>query len=169
MRSRFVLGVAMVAASLWTARCSSSHAGGGGSGRAAVDAGSGVGSDAGSGRSTMHTLFVDINGPGGANGRAGSRPDGIACGSSCSAQFADGTDIELTAAPDQNSIFGAWEGGSCSGTSPTCGLHLTTDAHVTAVFQLAPQECAGLRPDKPVSITLRSCNSDGGPPVSPRR
>src|SRR5947207_6127587 len=114
---------------------SSSGAGDGagvGSGSAgAVDAGSGTAS----GTPTMYTLTVDMNGPGGANGRVDSRPGGITCGSSCTAQFADGTDIELMGTPGQNSFFGAWEGGFCSGTSRTCRLRLTKDAHVTAVFQ----------------------------------
>jgi hypothetical protein len=95
----------------------------------------------------MYTLTVDMNGPGGANGRVDSQPGGITCGSSCTAQFADGTDIELMGTPGQNSFFGAWEGGFCSGTSRTCRLRLTKDAHVTAVFQfLVEDDCTGLGP-----------------------
>jgi len=117
--------------------------GGGG----AADAGSGSGSDGGSGTSTMHTLSVEIGGPNGANGSVSSSPGGISCGQTCSAQFPDGADIVLTATGGPESPFGAWEGGFCSGTNPTCTVHLTRDAHVTAVFQFQPQDpCAGLGP-----------------------
>jgi Divergent InlB B-repeat domain len=93
-------------------------------------------------------LTVEISGN--ANGSVESQPAGIACGASCSASFADGTDIVLTATAASGSTFKAWDG-ACSGSTTTCTVHLTGDAQVTAHFQPAAtqDECAGLAPGDP--------------------
>lgn len=62
-----------------------------------------------------------------------SSPDGISCGSSCTASFSAGAVVTLTATPDQGSKFDGWSGGGCSGTG-TCQLTLGSDATVTATF-----------------------------------
>ncbi len=45
-----------------------------------------------------------------------SSPAGVVYGGTCTAPFAHGTVVTLTATPAANSIFGGWSGGGCSGT-----------------------------------------------------
>jgi hypothetical protein len=60
---------------------------------------------------TAHTLTVTKDGSG--SGSVTSSPAGIDCGSACSAQFDDGTQVTLTAAADSGSTFTGWSGGGC--------------------------------------------------------
>ncbi len=66
-------------------------------------------------------------------GTVTSIPAGIDCGPSCSASFADGASVTLTAAPGAGSTFGGWSGGGCTGTGD-CTLTLTASTTVTANF-----------------------------------
>jgi len=65
-----------------------------------------------------------------------SVPSGLACGSTCSGQFAPGTLVTLTAVADAGSDFGQW-GGGCGGALTTCTLTLTADVTVDATFAAA--------------------------------
>ena len=80
---------------------------------------------------TRQTLTVTKNGTG--SGTISSSPAGIDCGSTCSAGFAAGTSVTLTAAPDANSDFAGF-GGDCSGSS--CTVKMATAHNVTAAFVL---------------------------------
>src|SRR5882672_11261304 len=60
----------------------------------------------GTGVSTTSTLTVSKSGNGG--GTVTSSPAGIACGATCSASFAIGTMVTLTAAPAAGSTFTGW-------------------------------------------------------------
>src|SRR5438105_12489444 len=145
----------LAAAALIVAGCGGAPTGAGaGSGGASDGGGGGSGnSDAGSGSGgpATHMLSVEISGTGGASGSMQSTPAGIACRPSCSASFADGTDVVLTATAASGSMFKAWKGAACSGSTTTCTVHLTGDAQVTAEFQPTPtqDECAGLAPGDP--------------------
>jgi hypothetical protein len=77
------------------------------------------------------TLMVGLSGTG--SGTVTSSPSGINCGSMCSANFQQGTQVTLTANPDANSTFAGWSGGGCSGTG-TCVTTLNAAASVTATF-----------------------------------
>ncbi len=69
-----------------------------------------------------------------------SSPAGINCGSTCSAQFDQGTQVTLSANPAPGSAFAGWSGGGCSGTG-SCQVQLNTDKTVTASFaKLAPPD-----------------------------
>jgi hypothetical protein len=57
--------------------------------------------------STIWTLTVSLTGSG--SGRVVSSPAGIDCPSACSAPFADGSGVTLTATPDSRSSFGNWQ------------------------------------------------------------
>ena len=57
---------------------------------------------------------------------------GISCGSTCSATYANGTSVTLTAAAASGSTFSGWSG-ACSGTA-TCVLSMTAARTVTATF-----------------------------------
>src|SRR5439155_1567413 len=62
-----------------------------------------------------------------------SAPTGITCGVTCSASFASGTAVTLTAAPAAGSTFSGWSGGGCTGTG-SCVVTLSAAATVTATF-----------------------------------
>ena len=77
------------------------------------------------------TLSVSRSGLG--TGTVASTPAGVSCGSSCSASFASGTAVTLTATPATGSSFAGWTGAGC-GTSATCTVTLTANTAVTAQF-----------------------------------
>ena len=66
-------------------------------------------------------------------GTVTSSPGGIDCGSTCSASYADGTAVTLTAAPESGSAFTGWSG-NCTGTSPTCALSMNAAKSTSASF-----------------------------------
>jgi YD repeat-containing protein len=57
---------------------------------------------------TVHTLTVNKAGTG--DGTVTSSPGGIDCGSDCTEDYNDGTNVTLTATPDAGSIFDGWSG-----------------------------------------------------------
>jgi hypothetical protein len=75
------------------------------------------------------TLTVTRNGA----GTITSAPAGIACGATCQADFALGTQVTLTAAANAGSVFTGWTG-ACTGSQPTCTLTLAAATSVTAAF-----------------------------------
>jgi uncharacterized repeat protein (TIGR01451 family) len=81
------------------------------------------------------TLTVTTAGVG--SGTVTSSPDGINCGSTCSANFPQGTSVGLTANPAAGSVFSQWSGG-CTGGTIGCGVTMNSAQAVTATFALAP-------------------------------
>jgi Domain of unknown function DUF11/Divergent InlB B-repeat domain len=79
------------------------------------------------------TVSVSMAGAG--SGTVTSTPPGIDCGATCSALFAAGDLITLTAAPDAGSFFAGW-GGDCVGTNVGTALTPSGDASCTATFEL---------------------------------
>ena len=57
----------------------------------------------------------------------------IDCGATCSALYADGVTVTLSAVPDPGSVFDGWSGGGCTGTG-ACLVIMTLDTAVTATF-----------------------------------
>src|SRR2546428_1828241 len=88
----------------------------------------------GIGFSTTFPLTVSKTGAG--SGTVTSNPAGISCGVTCSAAFATGTMVTLTATPAAGSIFSGWSGGSCTGTG-TCTATLSAATTVTATFAVS--------------------------------
>ena len=82
---------------------------------------------------------VQVLPAGAGTGTVTSSPAGINCGSACTAKFAPGTSVTLTAAPGAASTFGGWSGGGCSGTSTTCTLVVTSAPIITATFNSTAQ------------------------------
>src|SRR5262249_61394481 len=60
------------------------------------------------GRLPPQTLTVTTSGAG--HGTVGSVPAGISCGATCSASFAGGSTVVLTATPDAGSKLAGWSG-----------------------------------------------------------
>jgi hypothetical protein len=82
------------------------------------------------GGATPRTLTVAVAG----SGTVTSAPAGIRCtGGTCSAAFAPGTGVMLSAAPAAGWAFGGW-GGACSG-SAGCLVQLSGDRSVSATFR----------------------------------
>ncbi len=89
----------------------------------------------------LPTLAVTVSGTG--TGTVVSSPGGINCQSStCSANFATGTQVVLTATAGAGSTFTGWSGGGCSGSASSCTVTMSASQNVTATFsviQSAPQ------------------------------
>ena len=85
---------------------------------------------------TGHALTVAKAGNGG--GTVTSNPSGISCGGTCSATYASGATVTLSASPAAGSTFGGWSG-ACTGTG-SCIVTLTAAATVTATFDGTPQQ-----------------------------
>jgi len=75
----------------------------------------------------MHQLSVNVAG----NGQVVSTPAGIDCGSTCTASFAAGMQVQLTATPATGMQLSAFSG-ACSGS--TCSVILNADTAVTVTF-----------------------------------
>jgi hypothetical protein len=81
----------------------------------------------------QYMLTVTKSGTG--SGTVTSTPAGIDCGSDCTGQYDQGTEVVLTASPDTGSTFGGWSGGGCGGID-TCVVSMTAAQSVTAGFTL---------------------------------
>ena len=83
------------------------------------------------------TFNVSVSKPGSGSGTVTSTPAGIACGSTCSAAFASGTQVTMTAAASSGSTFAGWSGGGCSG-SGNCTVTVNADTALSATFNQTP-------------------------------
>ncbi|MCA9578451.1 MAG: hypothetical protein KC668_23625 [Myxococcales bacterium] len=79
------------------------------------------------------SLLISRSGSG--MGTVTSAPTGIDCGASCSAVFAPGEEITLTATETAGSTFMGWSG-DCTGTGMTCTLTMSAARSVTATFDV---------------------------------
>ena len=112
----------LLVASLLVAACGKvSHPGGNGDGGTG-DGDGGVGADANPITDLSVTLDVGSGG-----GTVQSDVGDIDCGSSCEATLATGTEVTLTATPDEGSAFVAWRGLSARDCrrAPECTITLT--------------------------------------------
>jgi hypothetical protein len=75
---------------------------------------------------------VNVAKKGFGNGVVKSAPAGIDCGFTCTAPYAPGTSVTLTATPGPESTFTGWSG-ACTGTGP-CVVKVDRTIDVTATF-----------------------------------
>jgi uncharacterized repeat protein (TIGR02543 family) len=61
--------------------------------------------------------------------------NGLDCGNDCTEEYAENTQITLTATPSADSAFAGWAG-ACTGTESSCQVILTEAQTVTATFNL---------------------------------
>ena len=100
-------------------------------------------SGAAAGGATTYTLTVALAGSG--SGAVTSSPAGVDCGSTCSHDFASGTQVTLTATAGLGSFFAGWSGGGCSGIG-TCEVTMSAAESVMATFETVPAN------DHPLSV-----------------
>jgi GH25 family lysozyme M1 (1,4-beta-N-acetylmuramidase) len=88
---------------------------------------------------------VELSMPGTGGGTVMSSPAGISCVVRCTAVFAAGSSVTLTAVADSASSFGGWSG-ACSGSGVTCDVTVDGPTSVEATFVAAvqlPEDGAG--------------------------
>ena len=76
-------------------------------------------------------LTVAVSG----SGSVTSNPAGINCPGTCSASFAQNTQVTLTESPNAGYVFAGW-GGVCANHATTCTVTLSGATSVTAAFSL---------------------------------
>lgn len=91
--------------------------------------GGGGGGGGGSGATSGFALKVSTSNPGVVTSNIG----GINCGSTCQANYANGTVVTLTATPPAGKTFAGWSG-ACTGTAPTCTVTVNANLSVRANF-----------------------------------
>ena len=69
-------------------------------------------------------------------GTVTSAPGGLYCGTACSASFAAGSAVTLTATPDEFWSFAGWGGACASAGTGTCSLTMNAATTVSATFVL---------------------------------
>ena len=98
-----------------------------------------------SSESATHTLTVTTSGEG--DGVVSSSDDGISCDSTigdpeltdCSEVYDEGTEVSLTASPNEGSVFGGWTG--CDSVEgPTCSVTMSDERTVDARFDPQSEE-----------------------------
>ncbi len=81
------------------------------------------------------TLSVTRSGTGSGSVATTVSPGGINCGTTCSADFFNGSSITLTQTPAPGSQFTGWSG-ACSGTQSVCTVSMSAARSVTASFSI---------------------------------
>jgi hypothetical protein len=84
------------------------------------------------------TLTITKNSYETGTGTVSSKPKGIKCATTCTTQamtVPQGEKVLLTEKPATGMEFEGWEGGGCSGTSPTCEVTVSANTSVKAKFK----------------------------------
>ena len=103
-----------------------------------------------------YTLTVNITGSG--TGRVISTPQGIDCPTTCSASFAPGSSVSLTATPDPLSRHRGWAG-ACS--SSPCVLTMTADTDVSTTFEPPRYAVIDLGPGGGLDVSAGAISAGG--------
>ncbi len=92
---------------------------------------------------TTNNFALTVTEAGTGTGTVTSAPSGINCPTACSANFASGTQVTLTASAAEGSTFAGWSGGGCTGTG-TCVVTVTVAVTVTATFDSSSPVTIGI-------------------------
>ncbi len=84
------------------------------------------------------TYPLSVAKAGNGTGTVTSSPGGINCGSDCAENYANGSNVTLTATPNSGYVFSSWSG-ACSGSSSSCVVNMNAAKSVTATFTSTPQ------------------------------
>jgi uncharacterized repeat protein (TIGR01451 family) len=103
-----------------------------------------------------YTLSVSTSGTG--TGSVTSTPEGINCGDTCVATYAQDTNVALTPIPAEGSAFIGWTG-TCNG-SGACVVSLNAAKSVSAIFDLVTIPVAAINLVKTVSVQPGVCGTD---------
>ncbi len=107
------------------------------------------------------SLQLAVRKGGSGSGTVTSVPEGINCGSSCTAPYANGAKVTLKATPDPGSVFSGWSGdlGCAEGMTLTAGLTCTATFNLDAQ---AIQQLLAQQPCARVSVNLQAGVADLG-------
>jgi hypothetical protein len=89
------------------------------------------------GGEVVQSALLTVVKAGSGAGTVTSSPEGIDCGTACSARFDKGTEVTLAARASEGSVFTGWSGGGCAGAD-TCTIRTNGDVEVTAGFARNP-------------------------------
>jgi uncharacterized repeat protein (TIGR02543 family) len=111
--------------------------------------------------------FLTVSKSGTGNGDVTSSPANISCGVTCSAAFASGTLVALTATSDSGSTFTGWSG-ACSGTG-TCTVTMDATKNVGAEFTAKINGACGSANNQTYTIapTSNPCTPDAVVSLTP--
>ncbi len=101
---------------------------------------------------STNNFTLSVNEAGTGTGVVSSAPAGINCPTTCSASFASGTVVALTAAAADGSTFAGWSGAGCTGTGG-CSVTMSAAETVTATFNSGNSPVTiGLAPGSPSTV-----------------
>jgi len=115
-------------------------------------AGSSSASEPSAGVISAHLLSIAP--PAAGTGTVTSDIGALDCPSACSAAFAPGTVVTLTASPAAGWELSRW-GGACSGASATCSVVASAARQVEAVFVQSPTSTTGAPPPAGVAWSVQ--------------
>jgi hypothetical protein len=119
----------------------------------------------GGGSPTKVGLTVKKTGSG--SGTVTSFPLGIDCGRSCTQLYEREGHVTLTPTPAAGSLFTGWDGGGCSGYSPTCEVTMNVPQTVVATFDLIQPpslpDLVAARDSTSATATFTVCDDSPGP------
>ncbi len=101
---------------------------------------------------STNNFTLTVNEAGTGTGTVSSAPAGINCPTTCSASFASGAVVALTATAAEGSTFAGWSGAGCTGTGG-CSVTMTAAQTVTATFNSGNSPVTiGLAPGSPSTV-----------------
>ena len=115
-----------------------------------------------------NSFNLSVSKTGSSNGTITSNPAGINCGADCGESYSSGSQITLSASPDNNSRFDGWSG-ACNGAG-TCVLTMDGDKSVSAIFnsfETTPPPPPPTPPPPPQGGTGNSPGNQVSPPTNP--